>query len=142
MIAKEIDNRQLKLAISVGFDGDHKVVSLYDPNVPVSSIADVQADILRKLNELDELKIMGVFDKSKLIGYYVCRGGLLISFALSVSFRTRSYLRKFFALINAEFQGCFVCLLWTKNERGIKWLVKNGMQVAARDNNITQLIKG
>jgi len=140
MIAKEIDKRQLKSAINAGFEGDTKIVALYDPNVAVSSIDDVQSDILRKLNELDELKIMGVFDKNKLIGYYVRRGGLLVSFALACSFRTRSYLRKFFALIKEDFQGCFVCLLWNKNERGIQWLVKNGMQIHTRDNQITQLI--
>ncbi len=143
MIAKAITYKQLQEAVNVAFEGDYKIVSLYDPNIPVSSVSDVQTDIYRKLKEfetMDQMVINGVFEKGKLIGYYVRRNGLLISFALACSFRTRSFLRKFFAIIKNDFNGCFMCYLWNRNERGIRWLLKNGMQIGERDNKITQLI--
>lgn len=145
MIAKSITYNQLKEAIKIGFEGDKKIVALYDPNIPVNTIEDVQNDIYRKLKEfetVDFVSLKGVYEKGKLVGYYVRRSGLLISFALACSFRTRKFLRKFFCLIKSDFEGCFMCFLWNKNERGIRFLVKHGMQIHERNDQITQLIIG
>jgi len=140
MIAKPITYPELKKAIKISFDNDQSIIALYDPNVPVKSIEDVQRNIFEKLNSVEGLELKGVFEKGQLIGYYTRKGGLLISFALACAYRTRSFLRKFFALIKSDFQGCFMCYLWNKNTRGIKWLIKNGMTMIDQDNQITQLI--
>lgn len=140
MIAKPITYPELKKAIKISFDNDSSIVALYDPNVSVRSIEDVQNNIFAKLNSVDDLELKGIFEKGQLVGYYVRKGGLLISFALACAYRTRSYLRKFFSLIKEDFKGCFMCYLWNKNTRGIKWLMKNGMEMIDQDNKITQLI--
>lgn len=145
MIAKEITYKQLKEAIIISFNQDNDIIALYDPNILVNTIEEVQNDIYRKLKEfesMDQISIKGIYEKGEIIGYYFRRNGLLISFALACAFRTRSFLRQFFSLIKKDFQGCFMCYLWNKNERGIRWLLKNGMQVHHRDNHITQLIIG
>jgi hypothetical protein len=142
MISKPITYDQLKEAVKISFTGDEKILSMYDPNVKVETMADVQKDILRKLAEFDQLVYMGIFEKGILVGYYVKRGGLLISFSISPSMRTRHFLRQFFTLIRKEFQSCFACFLWNTNKRAIKFLLKMGMQVEGQDNNITRLIYG
>lgn len=142
MISKPITYDQLKEAVKISFTGDKSIISLYDPNVKVETTDDVQKDILRKLSEFDQLAYMGIFEKGILVGYYVKRGGLLVSFSISPSMRTRHYLRQFFTLIRKEFQNCFMCFLWNTNQRAIKFLVKMGMQIEGQDDNITRLIYG
>jgi hypothetical protein len=92
MIARPITYDQLKEAVKIGFDGDSQIVSLYNPNVPVKTIEDVQNDIYARLKAFEvmgDVSIKGIYEKGKLIGYYFRHRGLLISFALACSFRTR-----------------------------------------------------
>src|SRR6185295_14811665 len=108
MIAKDITYPELQKAIKISLDYDMDIVSLYDPNISVETIEDVQKDIFRKLSSVEGMKLKGVFEKGDLIGYYTFKGGVLISFALACQYRTRSFLRKFFSLIKEEFKGCFM----------------------------------
>ena len=141
MISKEIKYEGLYNAIKTSFEEDRNIVKLYDPNVQVESIDDVVNDINRKIFEIKEHCIFkGVYEREKLIGYYVYAELILISFSLSSQYRTRGYLRDFFSLIRRDLGKKFICKLWSKNTRAIKWLLKNNLEIIEEKDNITELI--
>ena len=140
MIAKPITLQQLKKAIKVAFEGDDKIMDLYDPNVAVKSIEDIAEDIIGKIKDYREVEIKGIFEKSELIGYFVKKGNLLISFGINMKYRVRKFKRALFDLIENDFNGSFVCLLWSKNIRAIRWLENSGMNVIEMDHQLTKLV--
>lgn len=141
MGSQEVPYSKLEKIISVSFEGDNEIVELYDPNVKVETVSDVVKDIVRKISELKgHIDYRVVYEKGFMVGYYVFQEDILISFCLNISYRTEKYLNEFFGLIVNELGKPFICSLWTKNKRGIKWLEKNNMEIHYSDNNITQLI--
>jgi hypothetical protein len=129
MIAKSINNTQLKEAIRIAFMGDNDIYSLYDPSVEVKNVDEIVVDIIKKVDTHPEIVTKGIYEKNQLIGYIIYNRVALISFALNINYRLRKYLREFFALIRKEIKGKFNCFLWSKNVRAIKFLVKNGMDI-------------
>lgn len=141
MIAKPINREQFKQAIRVGFDSDDKIIPMYCPHVKVENVEDIVKDISTRIEKgKGNASLKGVYEGGELIGYYVYEGKTLISFALNVQYRTRKYLKKFFSLIREDLQGGWQSFLWTANQRGISWLIKNGMKIIAQDHLITHLI--
>lgn len=141
MISRRITYSQLEKAIRIAFEEDKQIVELYDPNVEVETIDDVIKSISEKIFEIKELCICkGVYEKGSLIGYYVYTDMLLISFSLASQYRTRGYLREFFGMIRKDLGKKFVCRLWNKNVRAIKWLIKNDLEVIEDKDNIVQLV--
>jgi hypothetical protein len=142
MFAHAITYKTLNEAIRIAFSKDENILSLYDPTKKVECLEDIVEDISRKIKEYDdgELTMQGVYEKNNLIGYFVYRHKLLISFSLNIRYRIRKYLNKFFQLIKERFKGTFHCILFSRNIRAIKWLIKNNMQIGLRNDLITQLI--
>lgn len=142
MYSHLITYKTLKNAISVAFTGDAKIIQFYDPNKQVNSVDEIVDDIYEKVKGHDDgnLQLHGVYEKGETIGYFVFRGKLLISFSVNVKYRTRSYLKAFFQVIRYCLTGTFTCVLWSRNVRAIKWLVKMGMEVCSHNELITQLI--
>jgi hypothetical protein len=141
MITKLINREQFKQAIKAGFDSDDKIIPMYCPHVKVENVDDIVSDISERIEKSKGNAILkGVYENGKLIGYYVYEGKTLISFALNVKYRTRKYLKEFWSKIRSDLKGGFQSFLWTANQRGISWLIKNGMKVIAQDHLITHLI--
>lgn len=141
MIAKTINGDMLKEAIKISFSGDKGIIKMYDPSVRVREMEDVYDNVFYKIKMFyNEADFFGVYEKEELIGYFVCKFGQLISFALNVKFRIRRYLRKYFALIKEKAGKPFFCYLYSNNVRGIKWLIKNDMIVDGETGSITRLV--
>lgn len=141
MIAQPISYKRLHEALNIAFKDDKDIYKYFDPNVNVEKVEDIVSDIEKKVKEFGDSVVMkGIYEKGKLVGYFVFLNDLLISFALNVAFRTRSYLRKFFDIIKKEIGHHFVCFLWTRNIRAIKWLLKMGMIEVSTNSLITKLI--
>lgn len=141
MNAKEINNTQFKDAIRVAFSNDKDVFALYCPLVEVQNVDDIVDDISRRIGEDGkEATIKGVYEKSKLVGYYVYDKHTLVSFALNVEYRTRKYLNNLFSLIRSDMKGSLQSFQWTKNIRAIRYLCKQGMKIGNQDELITHLI--
>lgn len=140
MIAKTITYKEFEQAVKVSFSDDPKIFDLYDPNVKVSSVSEISDNIISKIKDHSSVEIKGLYDKSKLVGYYVRGNGILISFGLCVEYRTRKFKRKLFDLIKSDFKGMFVCFLWSVNIRAIRFLEKCGMKVIQMDHQLTKLI--
>lgn len=145
MIAKIINNDQFKEAIKIAFQEDKDLHKFYDPNKRVDTIDDIVNDVHFKVSEFNsmglsaDVEIKGLYEKGKLVGYYVFRPSLLISFSLNVQYRTRPYLKSFWGLIKKDLERGFNCYLWSKNIRAVKWLQKMGMQIVSIDNLLTKL---
>jgi hypothetical protein len=144
MIAKGINIHQLKGAIKAAFIDDGNIAKLYDPHKSIASIDDIIDDIYKKVSEFRNApegttNIKGVFEKNELIGYYVNTPSMLISFSINTKYRTRHYLKEFYSLIKKDMNKRFVCYLFSKNIRAIKWLQKMGMKVTGFHNIITEL---
>lgn len=140
MKGKEIKYQVLRDAIRIAFDNDKDIYSLYDPNVKVESLEEIVDNISAKILDYGDCKYIGVFENNKLIGYFVYKEDRLISFSLNIEYRIRKYLREFFRLIKSAIKGHFNVFLWNINIRGIKYLVKQGMKVIYKNNEITQLL--
>lgn len=146
MITKTITYEQLVPAIKTVFAEDKAVYDLYDPNVEVKNIDDIVANILQKTTEYKAPVIYKeVYLGNELAGYFFYREGMLISFGLNVKFRTRHYKKDFFRTIKKEIGSHFFCVLWTKNSRAIRYLLKMGMQIKIpsfifNGHSLTQLI--
>lgn len=140
MISKKINNEQFKEAIRISFTADDKIFKMYCPFVKVTNMDDIICDIYgRVIKDVNAAVIKGVYNGEELIGYYVYHGKTLVSFALNMKYRTRKYLKEFFGIIRKDLRGDWQCFLWTANQRGISWLVKNKMKVIAQDHLITHL---
>jgi hypothetical protein len=140
MISKPITYDQLEEAIKISFKDDKFAIELYDPNVVVTSVDEIADDIIRKVKEHGKVQMKGIYDKNKLVGYFIRGGGMLISFGISVEYRLRQFKRGLFDIIKKDFKGMFVCFLWSKNIRGIRYLEKHGMKVMDSDRQLTKLI--
>ena len=140
MIAKEITYKELEKALVVVFGTDYDILSLCDPNVAVTNTSELAADVLRKIKEYDDVKLMGIYEKNELVGYYTYQRGMLISFGISPKMRVRRYTKEFFRLIRHSFKAMFVCSLWNRNTRAIAWLSKMGMKIMNRTEQITVLV--
>ena len=141
MISKIINNEEFKNAIRVGFNEDNVIYSLYCPKVKVLCIDDIIDDIFNRIkSDTRNITIKGVYEKNKLIGYHAYDDKTLISFALNTNYRSRKYLHAFWDLISKDLRGGFDAFMWTINQRGIKWLLKNNMKIGDSDNLITHLI--
>jgi hypothetical protein len=141
LTSRELKYEDLKEAIRIALEGDEEIVSLYDPNIEVNSIEDVVNDIYKKLFEISDFCVCkGIYEDEKLIGYYAYIEKMLISFSVSSPNRMKKSLHQFFELIQKDLGDQFVCRLWSKNLRAIKWLIKNGFQFVDDENQITRLI--
>lgn len=139
MIAKAITYKELEKAIKIAFDGDDKIYGLYDPNAIVTNLEEISADIVKKIKTHEKAVLKGIYEKNKLIGFFVRAGGLLVSFSLAMQYRVRKYLNSFWQLIKEEFRGIFKCYLWSKNQRAIKFLCKHGAIITNSNNLLTEL---
>lgn len=138
MTAKEITQKQFEEAIKIAFTEDRLIFQFYDNNVKVETVEDIVKDIVRKVSHFTGATLMGIYEGNELIGYFVYRGRILISFAMAMKYRVRKYLRDFFNIINKELKKDFVAYIWKKNIRAIKWLQKNGLEAFDYSDDIVK----
>jgi len=140
MIAKPITYKEFEMAIKTVFEGDKDAVALYDPKATIESVDDIIRDVVLKVRTYENAIYKGIFEKGKLIGYYVYEDNSLVSFGLNPQYRIRNYLREFFGIIKKELSKPFFCVLHSRNLRGVKWLRKMGMEINDSNPLQTQLI--
>lgn len=139
MITQRVSYEKLKAAIRVAFQEDKDIFKYFDPNVKVETIDDVINNIHQKISEYESPEMYSVLEKGKLVGFIVSKENRLISFGLSVEYRFSKHLKSFFNTIKEIAGSKFYCLLWSRNIRAAKWLMKNGMCETLYDNNIIKL---
>lgn len=143
VILKEITYSQFKQAIRTSFENDGDIKSLYDPSVCIKCIDDIVEDIYEKVVGYKlykgEISIKGAYENGDLVGYVVKFNDLLVSFALSISYRTKEKTKEFFELIKKDFNCPFYCYLWEVNKRAVRFLERNGLKQVFSGNKIIKL---
>ncbi len=130
---------ELEKCINEAFKDDKKLIEEY--HILGGSLLDCITDTKLKIIEeserftLDWFMIMDDFDK--IIGYAITNKelNLLYSFGLNINSR-QAYKQKFFNEVRSILGDSFICGLWKKNTRGIKFLENMGMSVFSEDENI------
>lgn len=64
---------------------------------------------------------------------------ILYSFAINIEHRNIDNLATWFEMVSFLLQENFTCLLYAKNERAIEFLVKNGMYIFQKDEDLVSL---
>jgi len=143
MMLKEIaDKHTLYSCIYVAFIDDNELVSKY--HVVNGNVEECVRDTYNKIlveSKSTELKWYSVNDDNDaLIGFLIVSlsYGVLYSFGLNIKYR-KEKAKDFFDKISQLFDGKFGCGLWTKNDRAIRYLIRNGMQIVRKESDITIL---
>lgn len=128
--------------IRQAFEDDKVIFDFSDPNCKATSIEELCLDIDRKLDEHEAsypCKYVKVYSSNKVVGYFFYRKNIktLISFGINKKYRGK---KDFFNIIAKEL-GSFSSYVFTRNQRAIKWMQKNGMIIKYQDNKITMLEK-
>jgi hypothetical protein len=84
-----------------------------------------------------------VIYQKKAIGYVVSFENCLYSFCINIKYRKKDILLNWWDKVNKVMNKNFICSLYKQNERAIKFLQKNGMEIVEEDaeNQIVTLIK-
>lgn len=135
------EHDKLKECIELSFEGDSELVDKY--HIIGQSLYDCVNDTFNKILEAStamDLEWYVVKGGNENIGFLVCSQALklLYSFGLAISVRDK-YSGELFQRIKGLLGDDFMCVLWTKNTRGIKYLTKNGMKVISKDKLVTTL---
>lgn len=90
----------------------------------------------------DSVRYLGINYNGRNIGFCVIDEDrkILVSFGINMKYRKRDILNTWVETLKDYFNGKFNCSLWSKNERAIKFLQKNGMKITKQDELITYLI--
>lgn len=129
-------------AISIAFEDDDKLIKDY--HIVGKTHEDCVNDTYNRIIEeskLSELYWFIVCDAQGFtIGFLVVslQYQILYSFGLNIKNRSQ-YSDIFFNKVSELMHNCFGCGLYNKNERGIKFLLRNGMEVVLRDEEKTIL---
>lgn len=136
------DSDKMYRAISLAFQGDKKLFDKYhilSPCEEINGIYDTFEKIKEAIQRID-CKFFEVRDEKKILGYCVLcdKHKILYSFGINLKERWK-YSRQLFELVTEYFSGEFICILWTKNKRGIDFLKRNGMEIIEKTNITTTL---
>ena len=137
---KIITLESLPKYVRIAFKGD---ASLHEYHITGSKDLDecVQ-DTMDKINEtstLFELLLLSVIFEGEIIGFTILGGGLLYSFGINKEYRTKEILIQWIQEIKDLLDNDFKCMLWNKNNRAIKFLEKQGMNIEDTNNDYTTL---
>lgn len=122
-------------AIRAAFEGDEGLLKFYDPtSIGIDTVDKAIVDIFGKIKEHVSVNRNTTFitlvQKGIKIGYifYLTDRSLLISFGVNINYRNKYLLQSVFNSMVEKIGVGFQCILWSKNTRAIKWLLKMGMK--------------
>lgn len=127
--------------IRKAFEGDDDILKYADPSETYDDIEALCKRIEEKLVEHSKTypcKFITVERDNEVVGYFFYRVSpvTLISFGINKNYRKDN---NFFAEIKRELGRDFDCYVFSRNERALKWLYKNGMKVLFQSDLITFL---
>lgn len=134
---KQTTSIKVEESIKKAFEFDNEMVNLYDPIAVNITKEEIPSDIYRKLKEYEshgmKLDYYDFFIGDKFCGYVaICKERkMLVSFGLCL--RDKETKDSFFEDIKKVLDYEFICILNKRNERGVKWLVKMGMEKEGTD---------
>jgi hypothetical protein len=143
MIFVELNEKDaLYSCIYMAFLDDHELIDKY--HIVNGNLEDCVRDTYNRIvlesnsTTLDWYSVHD--DNNVMIGFLVVSlsYGVLYSFGLNIKYR-KEHAKEFFDKTKELLNNRFGCGLWTKNTRTIKYLLRNGMQIVRKENDITIL---
>ncbi len=136
------EENDLYKAISIAFEDDDKLIKDY--HIVGKTYEDCVNDTYNRI--LQESKLSELYwyvvcnEHDYIIGFLVVslQYKILYSFGLNIKNRSQ-YSDIFFNKVSELMHNCFGCGLYNKNERGIKFLLRNGMEIVLQDEEKTIL---
>lgn len=120
------------------FKDDCNLLEFYDPLSKAKNNEEAAMEVYHKL--IDHSKIKKCKFVMRELGYIFYSKKELISFCIKPELRTKENLITFFKFIQEKVGNNFKCWLYTKNVRGINYLIKSGLKIKESNNLITLLI--
>lgn len=123
--------------------GDHVGLRDFtDVDSEVSSFEEGAHDFYVKIKEYQQLYDTRFIEIDGGYIFYITKPKVLVSFFLHVDKRTRRGLDNLWKAMVDNIGEEFICILWAKNTRAIKWLKSRGMvEFGEMDYNGNKLIK-
>lgn len=125
--------------IDAAFENDFEIIELYDKSVKVEDIAGVTHSIYEKLELIDDIQFYGIDVYGIKIGYFAFKDNLLISFGVNILWRKSRIFVVLFDMIKDKIGKNFQCVLFSYNQRAIKWLQKMKMEVVCENVTILKI---
>lgn len=119
-------------AILVAFLDDNLLLNKY--HIHSGTLVECVNDTYLKIIDADNMYPLEwyiIHDGLQTIGYCVISKtySFIYSFGINIYYRTSENMFDWFEEVKELFDGGFTCGLWTKNDRAIDYLVRNGMSV-------------
>jgi hypothetical protein len=131
-------------SILAAFKGDKEIELYCDPSNPDKTDSGVAVDTYKKIMDWESVSEDGVFKDvvvdDRVVGFIYTIPGRLVSFGVNPNYRVKTVLKQVFESVVDTVGPEFECSMWSRNERGIKWLQRCGMSVVYSDEEITNLI--
>jgi hypothetical protein len=139
----EVPLHELENLVRIGFGNDPELLNKYQ-EFDTDFETTVKRNISRiiEYNETNELTLFELRYGGHVIGFMALDlyENLLYSFGINREWRRDNILRSWVDEIKEKFDNLFACALSNKNERAIRFLVKNGMRIADKNDSMTHLI--
>lgn len=119
------------------FKDDDRLIEYFDPLSKAQNNYDASMEVYHKLVDHSKGKKCK-FVRSE-IGYIFYAKKELISFCIKPEFRSKENYASFWRFIKNKMGVNFKCWLYTRNTRGINFLLKSGMKIKESNNLITLL---
>lgn len=119
-------------AIYAAFEGDDEIEKYCDPNNENPTPKGVIDDVFEKLVEYETL-VDGTFktiksNENKEVGFVYYFDNVLVSFGVNKNYRNKTFLKSVFEDMKDWMNGDFISYMWERNERGVRWLERCGME--------------
>lgn len=129
--SKRINKDQLREAVTIAFSGDQDLIDKY--HVINGNLDEAIKDTLYRIEDVTnyyDLVFYKVIFNKMIIGFFTVEknGVFLNSFGIAYKYRKDYILKEWWELVKHKLQDDFKCILNSKNERAIKFLIKNGMR--------------
>jgi hypothetical protein len=133
------NNSERKEFIDIAFENDFEIIEIYDKSVQVEDIAGVTHSIHEKLELVENIQFYGIEVYDIKIGYFAFKDSLLISFGVNILWRKYRIFVVLFDMIKSKIGENFQCVLFSYNQRAIKWLQKMKMEVVCENVTILKI---
>ena len=138
---KKISYFRLYRLIDFAFRDDKDLLEKY--HVVNTGLTDSINDTFDRIGQTSkeyELKYFKVMYYKKPIGFFVVGHDLLYSFGINIQYRKSEILKQWWSIVTKELNHNFITMIYTKNERTISFLKKQGMIKVETENDIVTFI--
>lgn len=126
----KISKHELPELIKLSYEGDDELLEKFHlKKMTLSNAVKCELELINEADRELELRYFKVIFEDKPIGYVVKSGKFLYSFAISVKYRKKEILEKWWDALKTVLGDKFTCGLMSNNTRAIAYMKARGMKV-------------